>query len=148
MIQRLINKRKHRCSVSGVTRDANAVPVTLSCVTLSFYTFPGRIPCAQWFDNGLIRARFINNGKVGFIYFGKTQTEANKKHIKNLSNKEPTDDQTNLLAKGHKFIPTPVTNQTQIRRQLLRDFSMYCTQGECVYNTYSTGKTINHILSM
>ena len=47
--------------------------------------------------------------------------EANKKHIKNLSNKELTNDQINLLAKGLKFIPTPVTKQTQIRQQLLRD---------------------------
>ena len=47
--------------------------------------------------------------------------EANKKHIKNLSNKELTNDQINLLAKGLKFIPTPVTKQTQIRQKLLRD---------------------------
>ena len=32
------------------------------------------------------------------------------------------DAQINLLAKGLKFIPTPVTKQTQIRQQLLRDF--------------------------
>ena len=35
------------------------------------------------------------------------KTEANKKHIKNLSNIELTNDQTNLLAKSLKFIPTP-----------------------------------------
>ena len=35
------------------------------------------------------------------------QTEANKGHIKNLSNVELTNDQINLLAKGLKFIPTP-----------------------------------------
>ena len=43
---------------------------------------------------------------------------ANKKHIKNLSNKELTNDQINLLTKGLKLIPTPVTKQTQIRQQL------------------------------
>ena len=55
----------------------------------------------------------------------KTRLEANKKHIKNLSDKELTNDQINLLAKGLKFIPTPVTKQLQIRRQLLRDFNQF-----------------------
>ena len=50
------------------------------------------------------------------------QTEANKRHIKNLSNVELTNDQTNLLAKGLKFIPTPKEEQIHIRRQLLKDF--------------------------
>ena len=36
----------------------------------------------------------------------KAQLEANKKHIKNLSNKQLTESQINLLAKGLKFIPT------------------------------------------
>ena len=34
--------------------------------------------------------------------------EAYKKHIKNLSNKELTNDEINLLVKGLKYIPTPV----------------------------------------
>ena len=33
-----------------------------------------------------------------------------------------TSDQTNLLAKGLKFIPTPKENETQIRRHLLKDY--------------------------
>ena len=53
------------------------------------------------------------------------QIDANKKHIKNLSNIELSNDQINLLAKGLKFIPTPVTNQTQIKRQILRDFDQF-----------------------
>ena len=48
--------------------------------------------------------------------------EANKKHIKSLSNHIMTTEQISLLGKGLKFIPTPPTNQTQIRRQLLQDF--------------------------
>ena len=55
----------------------------------------------------------------------KAQLEANKKHIKNLSNKQLTEDQINLLGKGLKFIPTPVTKHDQIRRQLLRDFEQF-----------------------
>ena len=50
---------------------------------------------------------------------------ANKKHIKNLLNEELTNDQINLLTKGFKFIPTPVTKQTQIRHQLLCDFDQF-----------------------
>ena len=59
--------------------------------------------------------------------------EANKKHIKNLSNKELTNDQINLLAKGLKFIPTPVTKQTQIRQQLLRDFDQFARRMRLMY---------------
>ena len=51
--------------------------------------------------------------------------KANKKNIKNLSNKELTNDQVNLLVEGLKFIPTPVTKQTQIRRQPLHDFDRF-----------------------
>ena len=54
-----------------------------------------------------------------------TQTEANKEHIKNLSNVELTTDQINLLAKGLKFIPTPKEKEIQIRRQLLKDFDHF-----------------------
>ena len=49
--------------------------------------------------------------------------EANKRHIKKLSNIELRSDQVNLVAKGLKFIPTPVANDNQIRRQLLQDFN-------------------------
>ena len=51
----------------------------------------------------------------------KTRLEANKKHIKNLSDKKLTNDQINLLAKGLKYIPTPVTNEMQTKKKLLRD---------------------------
>ena len=50
------------------------------------------------------------------------QTEADKKHIKNFSNVELTNDQINLQAKGLKFIPTPKQKEIQIRRHLLKDF--------------------------
>ena len=55
----------------------------------------------------------------------KAQLEANKKHIKNLSNKQLTKSQIHLLAKGLKFIPTPVTNDNLIRQQLLHDFEQF-----------------------
>ena len=59
--------------------------------------------------------------------------EANKTHIKNLSNKELTNDQINLLAKGLKFIPTPATKQKQIRQQLLCDFDQFARRMRLIY---------------
>ena len=61
------------------------------------------------------------------------QIEANRKHIKNLSNKELSNDQINLLAKGLKFIPTPVTKQFQIKRQILRDFDQFARRMRLMY---------------
>ena len=61
------------------------------------------------------------------------RSEANKKHIKNLSNKELTNDEINLLAKGLKFIPTPVTKEIHIKRQLLRDFEQFARRMRLCY---------------
>ena len=53
------------------------------------------------------------------------QLEANEKHIKNLSNQELTKNHINLLAKGLKFVPCPIIKETQIRKQLLRDYDNF-----------------------
>ena len=53
------------------------------------------------------------------------KTECNKKYIKNLSNFDTTTDQTNLPSRGLKFVPTPSTNETALRRQLLSDFDQF-----------------------
>ena len=50
------------------------------------------------------------------------KTESNRKYIKNLSNLDLTNDQINLLSRGLKFVPTPTTNETALRKQLLADF--------------------------
>ena len=63
----------------------------------------------------------------------KARLEANKKHIKNLSNKQLTAGQINLLGKRLKFIPTPVTKHEQIRRQLLRDFEQFARRMHLQY---------------
>ena len=47
----------------------------------------------------------------------------NEKFIKNMSNKNLTDHETALLAKGLKFIPTPKKPVSQ--RNLLRDFNTF-----------------------
>ena len=63
----------------------------------------------------------------------KTRLDANKKHIKNLSDKKLTNDQINLLVKGLKYIPTPVTNEMQIKRQLLRYFDHFARRMRLQY---------------
>ena len=40
------------------------------------------------------------------------ETESNRKYIKNFSNLELTNDQINLLPRGLKFAPTPITKET------------------------------------
>ena len=65
--------------------------------------------------------------------FQNTRFEANKQHIRNLSNKNLTSDQINLLAKGLKFIPTPVSNEQTIIRQLLRDFEDFARRMRLQY---------------
>ena len=74
----------------------------------------------------------------------KAQLEANKRHIKNLSNKQLTESQINLLAKGLKFIPTPVTNDNLIRQQLLHDFEQFARRMRLQYKYYGTEKEQHH----
>ena len=61
------------------------------------------------------------------------QIDSNKKHIINLSNIELSNDQINSLAKGLKFIPTPVTKPTQIKRQILRGFDQFARRMRLMY---------------
>ena len=56
------------------------------------------------------------------------ERETNEKFLNNLSDNQLTDSQVSVLSKGLKFIPTPVTNETIIRRQLLRDFEQFARQ--------------------
>ena len=63
----------------------------------------------------------------------KTRLETNKKHIKNLSDRKLINDQINLLAKGLKYFPTPVTNEMQIKKQLLRDFDHFARRMRLQY---------------
>ena len=47
------------------------------------------------------------------------ERETNEKSLKNLSDYHLNDNQVSVLSKGLKFIQTPVTNESIIRRQLL-----------------------------
>ena len=66
---------------------------------------------------------------------------------RNLSNFELTTDQVNLLSRGLKFVPTPITNETALRKQLLTEFKdfagrmrlQYIYHGEDIYVIYRPG---------
>ena len=70
----------------------------------------------------------------------KAQLEADKKQIKNLLNKQLTESQINLLAKGLKFILTPGTKVNHIRQQFLRDFEQFARRMRLQYMHYGAEK--------
>ena len=57
--------------------------------------------------------------------YKRTQLEKNRGYIKSLSRQNITDHEINVLSKGLKFIPTPLTKEQHIRRQLLQDFEQF-----------------------
>ena len=61
------------------------------------------------------------------------KTESRKRHIKNLSKEQLTNEQINLLSRGLKFIPTPATRENLIRRQLLNDFEQFARRMRLQY---------------
>ena len=63
----------------------------------------------------------------------KITHESNKRHIKNLSDIQLTTDQTSLLSKGLRFIPTPVTKENSIRHQSMRDFNQFARRMRLQY---------------
>ena len=44
-----------------------------------------------------------------------------------------TTDQTNLLAKGLKFIPTPIIEEKRVKQQLLLDFKQFARRMRLQY---------------
>ena len=66
--------------------------------------------------------------------------ESQKQYIKNLSDSELTRDQINLLSRGLKFIPTPVTNVSHIRQQLLNDFKAFARRMRLQYMFHGQSK--------
>jgi len=61
------------------------------------------------------------------------ERELNEKFLKNLSTHQLSNDQVKVLSRGLKFIPTPVTNKTIIRRQLLQDFKQFARRMRLQY---------------
>ena len=71
------------------------------------------------------------------------RTESNRKYIKNLSNLELTNDQINLLSRGLKFVPTPTTNETALRKQLLTDFKDFARRMRLQFIYHGKDKNIH-----
>ena len=65
------------------------------------------------------RKRKERNRNKGKMHYNNI-IESHIKHIWNPSNEQLTDEQITLLSRGLKFIPTPVTTESNIRRELLR----------------------------
>ena len=61
------------------------------------------------------------------------ERETNEKFLHNLSSHQLTDSQVSLLSRGLKFIPTPATNETRIKQQLLRDFGQFARRMRLLY---------------
>ena len=82
-----------------------------------------RLKAAKDFERKKIKEkkRFQNN------------IESRRQHLKNLSNTQLAEEQISLLSRGLKFIPTPVTRENIIRRQLLNDFSQFARRMRLKY---------------
>ena len=57
------------------------------------------------------KERNRNKGKMRYNII----IESHRKDIRNLSNKQLTDEQITLLSRGLKFIPIPVTTENNMR---------------------------------
>ena len=68
------------------------------------------------------------------------QRETNKKFLKNFSSHQLTDNQVSVISKGLKFIPTPVTDETKIRHQLLQDFEQFARRMRLQYIFHGQNK--------
>ena len=62
--------------------------------------------------------------------------ESHRRHIRNLSNEQLTDEKITLLSWGLKFIPTPVTTENNIMRELLKDFDLFARRMRLQYIYY------------
>ena len=78
------------------------------------------------------------------IYFEwrDTENQQYRKYIKNLYNLELTNDQINLLSHGLKFVPTPITNETALRKQLFTDFKDFASRMRLQFIYHGKGKNI------
>ena len=60
-----------------------------------------------------------------------------------MSDNNLSSDQANLVSKGLKFIPTPVTNEKHLRQQLLQDFNQFARRMHLQYMFYEVDKEIH-----
>lgn len=76
---------------------------------------------------------------LGAIFIRKNRIQI-KRYIKNLSNRELTQAQINLISRGLQFIPTPLTNERHVRTQLLNDFKAFVKRMRLQYIFYGQDK--------
>ena len=61
------------------------------------------------------------------------ERETKEKFLHNLSSHQLTDSQVSLLSRGLKSIPTPATNETKVKQELLRDFDQFARRMILLY---------------
>ena len=71
------------------------------------------------------------------------KTESNRKYIKNILKLELTNDQINLLSRGLKFVPMPITNKPALRKQRLTDFKDFARRMRLQFIYYGKDKNIH-----
>ena len=54
-----------------------------------------------------------------------------------------TNDQINLLSRGLKFVPTPITNETALRKQLFTDFKDFARKMRLQFIYHGKDKNIH-----
>ena len=77
------------------------------------------------------------------------ERETNEKFLKYLSDHRLTDSQVSVLSKGLRFIPTPVTNENELKRHLLADFQQFARRMRRQYIVHGNhrGKHPFHVKS-
>ena len=63
----------------------------------------------------------------------QNRRQTNEKFFHNLSSHQLTASEVSLLSRGLKIIPTPATNETRIKQQLLRDFEQFARRMILLY---------------
>ena len=61
------------------------------------------------------------------------ERETKEKFLHNPLSHQLTDSQASLFSRGLKFIPTPATNETRIKQQLLHDFERFARRMILLY---------------
>ena len=77
----------------------------------------------------------------------RKERETNEKFFHNLSSHQLTDNQVSLLSRGLKFIPTPATNETKIKQQLLGDFEQFARRMILLYIYHGQNIEAHHFHS-
>ena len=63
----------------------------------------------------------------------KHKNETNEKCVAYFSSHQLTNNQVSVISKGLNFIPTPMTDETKIRHQLLEDFEQFARRMRLQY---------------